>query len=324
MLPDTVLTLVKQQLKSINCTPTARTPIDHVAWDLLHWHLRVLNDLIKLADAAAKQLPGVHTGLLAGARKAHCGHAPRVTGWDGDDSVSLMQNWATWTSALTGHPLWNQLETLFTLFGRLSKLLMQDFSAQDPQVDEIATLVDELRHVVHRHFSGVPTEVDDVGCATAGCACHPDLWLSATGLRRGEGEGVVALLLNHSVYLHATWRHFVPFLKRHGSLIKYSSWVLESSNAVWKDILRRRVTYGGSRSNTAYEPGKQALARFLRITHPDIQEHSKRTAATRRCGACGDVKSIGHSKRCRAADDSMLSDADLQALMGTQLEFTLD
>jgi hypothetical protein len=67
MLPDTVLTLVKQQLKSINCTPTARTPIDHVAWDLLHWHLRVLNDLIKLADAAAKQLPGVHTGLLASA-----------------------------------------------------------------------------------------------------------------------------------------------------------------------------------------------------------------------------------------------------------------
>jgi hypothetical protein len=239
------LTEMMQVCKSMYGKPSAKTPLEMVAYDILHWHIRVMCDLIQLADTAAEQVG--RGGELAAARIAFCGHVPRVTGWDGDDSRQLMQGWQAWTGALVHHPLYAELATLFELFAAVSALLMHNFSRDDPMVDEFERLVVKLQQHVSTHFSGRVGKTDKVGLWD-GCGCHA-VWVNSENeLRRGPvPPGAPALLLNHSAYMHATFRHFLPFLRAHGSLLPYASWVLESSNRIWKDIIRRHVTHGGRR-----------------------------------------------------------------------------
>ena len=102
--------------------------------------------------------------------------------------------------------------------------------------------------------------------------------------------------------MHAK-KHTVPhnhvgaqLVRAHGPLIRYSSWVLESANKVWKDLLLR---YSNNKSEDHAAVAKQALTRMLRITDPRTREESQKDVRVRdeyMCGRCGKVKTKGHTR----------------------------
>ncbi|KAK3278387.1 hypothetical protein CYMTET_13669 [Cymbomonas tetramitiformis] len=102
-------------------------------------------------------------------------------------------------------------------------------------------------------------------------------------------------------YDHYTLCHAAAvFLKKYGSMIRYSSWVTEALNKLWKKLLKEYTTCGGGREGQA-DAGKQALIRMLRMTDPRYRKYSMRfpqdpKTKVKTCRKCLHHRDLGHYK----------------------------
>ena len=107
----------------------------------------------------------------------------------------------------------------------------------------------------------------------------------------------------HGYYEHHTLHHLLAQMRAYGPPIRFSSWVIEAANKVWKAIFATQVNWGWRNKlhiDSEYHPGRQALKRFLRIVYPGRRHLSMKDVRMRnpyRCGCCDLIKEDGHLGR---------------------------
>jgi hypothetical protein len=111
------------------------------------------------------------------------------------------------------------------------------------------------------------------------------------------------------LYTHQLLCHVAEFCRTHGPLIKYSSWVLESANKVWKILI---LHYTNCKSGDNQDIIRQALQRMLRMTNLVFRAASMagfRSRGVYYCSQCLRVKRVGHTQECFGFPDPDYGDA---------------
>ena len=119
----------------------------------------------------------------------------------------------------------------------------------------------------------------------------------------GERTGDLALAIAYHPgnYQHEMLCHVADHIITHGPMLKYSSWVLESANKIWKKFMTDHSTHARTATDVT-SVHRQALERYLRLTHPPFRAASRRNARKRGvyvCGKCLEPKPKGHARNCR-------------------------
>ena len=222
-----------------------------------------------------------------------------VTGWEGNQALKLAEKHEVWSHLLHAHPVWTDIEILLNCVRRIIQISHSSFTKDDKIIDEFASVVKTLKAVVVKTFNGRKGE---------GCVDAEGFTLAYTPFEKvGDvfigGDFYPHLHFKNGFYQHQIYDHLEKFMRIHGDIVKYSSWVIEAANKDWKRILLSGITLGGKDAGNgdSYHPARQALERFLRMVHPDVVQYQVQGTRVRdvyHCTDCGEEKPPGHSRIC--------------------------
>jgi len=128
-------------------------------------------------------------------------------------------------------------------------------------------------------------------------------WFGARDRSKGRFASNLCIGYEHikydpGFYTHQLLCHLGVFARRHGNILKYSSWVIEAANKVWKALC---VSHCRQVDGEDARISKQVLERMLRITNPHFRAESQKGIRVRGvylCGKCGREKRPGHTSEC--------------------------
>jgi hypothetical protein len=225
-----------------------------------------------------------------------------VTGFSGTQCVDMLVDHEKWSHTLKFHPQYDLLVVVFNCLRTLSKIARQRFDKDSELIDEFETTAATLREVVANNFSNRKNQgnVDSKGYV-----------LSETLKRLYP-----MVNFKNGFYEHQIFTHLVKFMREHGDLIKYSSWVIEAANRIWKRIVLGHICLGGPVGHgDSYNPSKQCLDHFLLEVTPEIWVESVRELvqrATGICSACLEPRVEGHYLVCEGAPTTQTEAAQAQ------------
>ncbi|KAK3265786.1 hypothetical protein CYMTET_25562 [Cymbomonas tetramitiformis] len=246
---------------------------------ICHWFINVNRNwrscyCQKLGEQVGVDLKGEDERLMSCKRP--------MKGWDATASVGILKRPDHNGAVLAKHPLIKPLQVVDECLAFIGEALLKP-KLREADIDAYERKV-RLLGLTWRSFFSTKER-----CTEA---------LAEFGL---PALKLPHLRFNLGCYEHHTIAHSVPFLRENKSLIKYSSWVCEAMNKVWKTLLLEYTTYGGGHDHS--DPGLEALKRMLRMTHPLFRQHSERFVMERKrrkymCRKCEGDKEEGHWKMC--------------------------
>ena len=309
---------IRQSLCSIYNLRLTKTPIQRHIVDILHWIIRVVCGLVEFCDEASRQIGLENLELL---RNTLVGESA-VTGYDGRQSRKLLEEYFVWTKNLKTHPDYEHIHELIGYWKRCMEIVLMEDFGDDPEVVicEFESVVEKIKAVTDMHFEGKPWITNKKGeFVRYGCSCGPQNVFFNMQNISSQFAGVAhavdpatniksctqrkLLKRVHGNYEHDTLYHLADQMRAFGPPIKYSSWVIEAANKVWKSIFKTQVSWVMKHKlhlDSDQHPAKQALRRFLRLVHPSRRHLSMRETRLRnfyKCGACQLVKEPGHTHR---------------------------
>ncbi len=206
-----------------------------------------------------------------------------MMGWNALRCKRFLTDPASTNALFAEHPLHSEISEANDLLSSLSTYVTQELLTT-AEIDDFEVKAKRLSFLWEHVFGSYAKYVEY--CSSTGKAPSTLPHISFTV----------------NTYEHAIIVHVVPWLRRHGSLIRYSSWVCEALNKVWKQLLAGRTTEGGG--TTHESPGKQALRIMLRLSHPLFRRFSlkygecKSERSQQVCGFCNQSRTEGHSRNC--------------------------
>jgi hypothetical protein len=276
--PAVELAHIRQCCHSMNMPPSALTELEKVAMDVLHWTINMCKGMLEWAQDAATQCERLRphervTSQLLDAVVLVAGCKIPLMGYAGKEARKLLLNYEHWLQPLWFHPLYHEMLRVFRFLSSLLVTLWTDWEGMDAtKVNDFALDMTAMQQAVVAHFT-----IPGSGCTDA-CVCSaraagalntnpiPNSPDKTWWMRRHGDSFVYFPVFKNSLYFHYTTNHVLPFMQRYGSLMKYSSIVLEHANAIWKAIIKNHVPVG-----KAHDQAHTALSRFLLLTHPEIE-----------------------------------------------------
>jgi hypothetical protein len=225
-----------------------------------------------------------------------------MQGWDSNQAVFLLKNYELWASPLIErHPLGSVVRQLLEVLKDFVRLLMK------PELSDVD--IKELE---------VATATFGKGCSFFFSPSGVPPWLRHRCGRVNEGSPQARLFAhthNFSWYDHDLVCHGVAAAREHRSFIRFSSWVVEACNKLWKRVLVDYTSHGGGNASGSGvgvdEIGRQTLQRMCRMFNPQSRLESAkgvRLAGAYHCGKCLSELVPGHSKFCAFQQKGMMAE----------------
>ncbi|KAK3273692.1 hypothetical protein CYMTET_18087 [Cymbomonas tetramitiformis] len=202
-----------------------------------------------------------------------------MKGWDATDSQTLMLDSEHTNEILRGHPLQPAVKRVTDGLAILTRSMTKpELSEQD--IQQYRTISEGMRRYIVCFGS----------YEKYGQLCTLS-WVEPHKLPEHHK-------LNIGCYDHSTMAHAVPHLERHSSFVRYSSWVIEAMNKIWKSLLlnhahRQRRRERKRRPSRAADP--QTCAEDVQPDLPGIQQENLRRPREARiyifvCVGCATAK----------------------------------
>ena len=292
--PTNMKELIKV-LYSQKYVPLTATPVERYITEACHFCINIVRAYV----SGPKKQPGLfevmgrEIGFDVQAKLCErFGKDRPIQGWDANVCVCIIRNYEFWaTEIIQRHRLGNHVRTLLEQFRLIIKYFMEA-ELDDPEVDILQTAVTSVNDVLETFFSPrqpLPGWLNHGGAL--GGAVRPQHYH-------------FGLTHHYGWYEHDLACHTVALAREHGSIIRFSSWVVEAMNRVWKRVLEQhcnrrdgRLEGGASSEDVA----KQVLRRVCRILNPTTRGASSRDiriAGVYTCGKCGEEKIPGHTNVC--------------------------
>jgi hypothetical protein len=299
------LAFIKKTSESIFYPSLTKTPTERWAPDMLHWFINMIGkNLVLFVREHAVQLGPKTVKALNIMLYKKCKAKP-VTGYDGEACIKLIRGYVDVVGVISEHENYEHVLELVSTLSRMGDILLERYEHDDVLVDEFEVLSEKFLTLVVTHFEGrAGTEKNPTGCS-----CHFVDYISGRRMFSRTGSVFVAgsvfvgahpvVRFKCGAYEHMTVRHMVEFMRKHGDLIKFSSWAIEAANKHWKRILEEHTSHGGGRGQKHI--AFQAMRLYLRMVHPKMTESSVRDTRIRSiqtCKKCKKFRTLGHSKIC--------------------------
>ncbi|KAK3248447.1 hypothetical protein CYMTET_42089, partial [Cymbomonas tetramitiformis] len=263
---------INQACKNQAGPPLTLTPPERYVMDACHWLINWNRNwrgifLQKLAQQIGRDLKTADETKMDKPRP--------MKGWDATCSQTLMLDSEHTNNILLGHPFHPAVRRVSDSLATLTRLMTKsELSEQD--IQQYRTICANMRGYMAACFGSYEKYCQL--CTASGV--QPQVFQEH-------------LKFNVGCYEHSTMAHAVPHLERHKSFVRYSSWVIEAMNTIWKSLLLNHTANGGGSANE--DPGLQTLRRVLRMSSPTFREFSQKTyedhlKRTYICGLCNGEK----------------------------------
>ncbi|KAK3262449.1 hypothetical protein CYMTET_28697 [Cymbomonas tetramitiformis] len=211
-------------------------------------------------------------------------------GFDATISMNIIFEPEHTNNLFKDHPLYEPVSAVNDILCKLGNYMVMD-ELDDTQILDWQLQTYTLGQLLTDYFG--TREAYEANLERRGVAVAP----------RTEGPGPGPWLsFNIGAYPHLTLSHSLKHLQHHKSFIRYSSWVTEALNKVWKELKIHFNSHGVDDPE-----GMQMIQKLLRLADPIYREYNVKYNPTRQraegqCKFCS--RSVaGRRKVCPCQED---------------------
>ena len=294
-LKDVIKVLYSQKYTSLTATP-----IERYITEACHFCINIVRAFVSGVNTGAKKQPGLFEVMgmeigydLVAVICERLGMKERpLQGFEANAAICLLKNYEFWAQELiTRHRLGAHVRTLLEQFKIIITYFMEA-ELDNPEIDRLEAAIAVVGDVLSTHFNPrqpLPAWLDHGGALNR--VMRPQHYH-------------FGLTHHYGWYEHDLACHTADLARANESIIRYSSWVCEAMNRVWKRVLEQHSNRKeGTREGGAISENvaKHVLRRVCRILSPTVRGASSadiRVAGVYTCGKCGKEKIAGHTNVC--------------------------